>query len=242
MAGHEPADPRTGKNGRHAMRGLFRRSVFGRLGGHEDVNDADRPGCDPAMRWIVGGRGVLQLVVERYRERGLRRCFRGDAAFAAPEIHEFPETEGDRYTIRLKADAILRQSIACLPTRPVGRLPDHMIRPMPASAIRQAHGTRSVGSSSGSNDIRANVSRASASSSPGWAALPGAWSPSATGAARPGSTSRKAGTRLCAPGCHAGGSGTMPCGSGFMRSPEIPVTSCGRRLCRRRSGDGRRPA
>ncbi len=36
--------------------------------------------------------------------------------------------EGDRYTIRLKADAILQQSIACLPTRPVGRSPDHMIR------------------------------------------------------------------------------------------------------------------
>ena len=35
--------------------------------------------------------------------------------------------EGDRYTIGLKADAIFRQSIACLPTRPVGRPPDHMI-------------------------------------------------------------------------------------------------------------------
>ena len=73
-------------------------------------------------------RVVLQPVVERYRERDLRRFFRGDAAFAAPEIHEFPETEGGRYTIRLKADAILQQSIACLPTRPVGRSPDHMIR------------------------------------------------------------------------------------------------------------------
>ncbi len=58
MAGHEPVDPRTGKNGRHAMTGLFRQSIFGRLGGYEDVNDADRPGCDPAMRWIVGGRAV----------------------------------------------------------------------------------------------------------------------------------------------------------------------------------------
>ena len=49
--------------------------------------------------------------------------------------------------------------------------------------------------------------------------------------------------RDCAdPACHAGGSGTLPCGSGFMRSPAIPVTSCGRRVCRRRSGDGRRPA
>ncbi len=36
--------------------------------------------------------------------------------------------EDDRYTIGLKADAILRQSIAYLPTRPVGRPPDHMVR------------------------------------------------------------------------------------------------------------------
>ncbi len=42
------------------MTGLFRQSVFGRLGGYEDVNDADRLGRDPAMRWIVGGRAVAK--------------------------------------------------------------------------------------------------------------------------------------------------------------------------------------
>src|SRR6476660_3831426 len=51
-------DPRTGKNGQHAMTGLLRQAVFGRLAGYEDVNDADRLGRDPAMRWIVGGRAV----------------------------------------------------------------------------------------------------------------------------------------------------------------------------------------
>ncbi len=51
-------DSRTGKNGWHGMTGLFRQSVFGRLGGYEDVNDADRLGRDPAMRWIVGGKAV----------------------------------------------------------------------------------------------------------------------------------------------------------------------------------------
>jgi hypothetical protein len=35
------------------MIGLFRQATFGRLGGYEDVNDADRLGRDPAMRWIV---------------------------------------------------------------------------------------------------------------------------------------------------------------------------------------------
>jgi hypothetical protein len=52
-------DPRTGKNGRHTLLALFRQAVFGRLAGYEDVNDADRLGRDAAMRWIVGGRAVL---------------------------------------------------------------------------------------------------------------------------------------------------------------------------------------
>ena len=51
-------DSRTGKNGRHGMVGQFRQSLFGRLGGYDDVNDADRLGRDPAMRWIVGGKAV----------------------------------------------------------------------------------------------------------------------------------------------------------------------------------------
>jgi hypothetical protein len=33
---------------------LLRQSVFGRLAGYEDVNDADGLCHDPAMRWVVG--------------------------------------------------------------------------------------------------------------------------------------------------------------------------------------------
>ena len=58
VAGELFKDNRTGKNGWHGMTGLFRQSVFGRLGGYEDVNDAERLGRDPAMRWIVGGKAV----------------------------------------------------------------------------------------------------------------------------------------------------------------------------------------
>ena len=47
-----------GKNGHHAFVGLLRQSVFGRLAGYEDVNDAERLRHDPAMRWIVGGRAA----------------------------------------------------------------------------------------------------------------------------------------------------------------------------------------
>ena len=52
------ADARTGKNGRHRLGGLLRQSVFGRLAGYEDVNDADRLCRDPAMRWVVGDRAI----------------------------------------------------------------------------------------------------------------------------------------------------------------------------------------
>jgi hypothetical protein len=235
MVDDELVDPRTGKNGQHAMKGLFRQSVFGRLGGYEDVNDAERLGRDPAMRWIVGGRAVakaaastsqmgrfeteflatgenlaaladlsgqwidrvhaghppedialdmdssvspthgdqegtaynghfactcyhplfvfnqfgdlersalrpgnvysahgwrdvLEPVVTRYRERKLRRYFRGDAAFAAPDLYEFLEAEDYKYAIRLKANAVLRESIAHLLSRPVDRPPNHVRR------------------------------------------------------------------------------------------------------------------
>ena len=235
VAGDLFQDSRTGKNGRHGMVGQFRQSVFGRLGGYEDVNDADRLGCDPAMRWIVGGkaierqaastsqmgrfetqllasnenfaaltelsgiwiervhdrrppkmiildldssvspthgdqegtaynghfgctcyhplflfnqfgdlercslrpgnvhsadgwRGVLEPVVERYRKRDLRRYFRGDAAFASPDIYGFLEAEDFLYAIRLSKNQVLQESIGHLLTRPVGRPPNHVRR------------------------------------------------------------------------------------------------------------------
>src|SRR6266699_5202944 len=58
LAGEMVADACTGKNGRHALVGLLRQSVFGRLAGYEDVNDAERLRHDPAMRWIVGGKAA----------------------------------------------------------------------------------------------------------------------------------------------------------------------------------------
>jgi hypothetical protein len=58
LAGEILADARTGRNGRHALVGLLRQSVFGRLAGYEDVNDAERLRHDPAVRWIVGGQAA----------------------------------------------------------------------------------------------------------------------------------------------------------------------------------------
>ena len=59
-AGAALADARTGKNGRHALVGLLRQPVFGRLAGYEDVSDAERLRRDPAMRWVVGDRAIRE--------------------------------------------------------------------------------------------------------------------------------------------------------------------------------------
>ena len=75
-------------------------------------------------RW----RDVLEPVVARYRNRTLRRYFRGDAAFASPEVYEFLEAEDFSYAIRLPANKVLQGSIAHLLKRPVGRPPNDVRR------------------------------------------------------------------------------------------------------------------
>jgi Transposase DDE domain group 1 len=244
MAAEVLADARTGKNGRHVLVGLLRQSVFGRLAGYEDVNDADRLCRDPAMRWVVGyravtgsaasasqmgrletewltrsenlaaladlsgrwidkvhqrrppkmivldmdssesptygeqegsaynghfgctcyhplfvfnqlgdlercalrpgnvhsadgWRAVLEPVIARYRGTVKRLYFRGDAAFANPEIYEFLEAEGLGYTIRLPANRVVQDKIGYLLKRPVGR-PPHEVRRYFASFSYQA--------------------------------------------------------------------------------------------------------
>ncbi len=58
IAGGLLRDTRTGHNRLHSLVGLLRQSVFGRLAGYDDVNDADLLALDPVMRQVVGGRAV----------------------------------------------------------------------------------------------------------------------------------------------------------------------------------------
>ena len=48
---------RTGKNILHKLIPLLRQSIYSRLAGYDDTNDADRLSQDPAMRVVVGWKG-----------------------------------------------------------------------------------------------------------------------------------------------------------------------------------------
>jgi hypothetical protein len=75
-----------------------------------------------------GWRAVLEPVIVRYRGIMKRLYFRGDAAFAKPEMYEFLEAEGIGYTIRLPANTVLQNRIGHLLKRPIGRPPHEVCR------------------------------------------------------------------------------------------------------------------
>ena len=80
---------------------------------------------------------VLEPVIARQGRAVKRLYFRGDAAFANPEMYELLETEGVGYTIRLPANNVLQNRIAYLLKRPVGR-PPHEVRRYHASFTYRA--------------------------------------------------------------------------------------------------------
>jgi hypothetical protein len=83
-----------------------------------------RPGnVHSADRW----KDLLGPIVRRHENKKARKYFRGDAAFAKPEIYEYCEKKGFLYVIRLPANEILQEKISHLLTRPVGRAPKRPI-------------------------------------------------------------------------------------------------------------------
>ena len=58
MGAERLQDSRLGQNKQHGLLPLLRQSIYSRLAGYEDVNDAERLCVDPAMRHVVGGRAA----------------------------------------------------------------------------------------------------------------------------------------------------------------------------------------
>ena len=50
-------ESRSGRNIRHHLVPLLRQSIYSRLAGYDDTNDAERLSQDPAMRVVVGWQG-----------------------------------------------------------------------------------------------------------------------------------------------------------------------------------------
>src|SRR5918993_114549 len=116
--------PTYGQQEGSAYNGHFRCTCYRPLFLFNQFGDLERcmlrPGnVHSADEW----RSVLVRVIARYRSRGLVLYFRGDAAFAKPELYELLEAEGYGYAIRLPANPVLQERIAHLLTRPVGRPP-----------------------------------------------------------------------------------------------------------------------
>jgi hypothetical protein len=121
--------PTHGEQEGTAYNGHFGCTCYHPLFVFNQFGDVERGALRPGnMHSADGWREVLEPVVDRYRDRKLRRYFRADAAFASPEVYEFLEAEGFLYAIRLPANRVLQECIAHLLARPVGRPPNHVRR------------------------------------------------------------------------------------------------------------------
>ena len=114
--------PTHGQQENSAWNGYFECMCYHPLFCFNQFGDLERAMLRPdnvysADRW----REVLEPIVVRYRELGIKLYFRGDAAFAKPGVYEYLESKGFFYAIRLPANDVLQREIAHLMTWPVGR-------------------------------------------------------------------------------------------------------------------------
>ena len=92
--------------------------VFNQFGDCEAA--ALRPGN---VHSADGWRDLLEPIVDRYKGTNRKLYFRGDAAFAKPDVYEYLEENHILYAMRIPANDILYEEIEHLMTRPVGRPP-----------------------------------------------------------------------------------------------------------------------
>ncbi len=130
--------PTYGEQEGSAYNGHFGCTCYHPLFVFNQFGDVERCALRPGnVHSADGWRAVLEPVIARYRGIVKHLYFRGDAAFANPEIYELLEAEGASYTIRLPANQVLQDKIGHLLKRPVGR-PPHEVRRYYASFRYQA--------------------------------------------------------------------------------------------------------
>jgi hypothetical protein len=116
--------PTFGQQEGSAYNGHFRCTCYHPLFVFNQFGDLERCALRPGhVHSAEGWRAVLEPVIARYRGCRLALYFRGDAAFAKPELYELLEAEDIGYAIRLPANPVLQERISHLLTRPVGRPP-----------------------------------------------------------------------------------------------------------------------
>lgn len=99
----------TAYNGHFACMCYHPLFVFNQFGDLERC--ALRPGN---VHSADGWKDILEPVIARYRNKMKRRYFRGDAAFANPEVYELLEAEGYKYAIRSPVNSVLQELIGWL--------------------------------------------------------------------------------------------------------------------------------
>lgn len=117
-------DPAHGKQEGVAYNGHFAKNCFHPL--FAFTSEGDCLGAKLRPGNVHSAHGVLEFlkpIVERYRAWFKLFWFRGDAAFAKPEIYEYCEEQRLTYFIRLPANDNLDKLVAPHLNRPVGRPP-----------------------------------------------------------------------------------------------------------------------
>jgi len=107
--------PTYGEQEGSAYNGHFGCTCYHPLFVFNQFGDLERCALRPGnVHSADGWRAVLEPVSAPHRSMVKRLYFRGDAAFANPEIYEFLEAERIAYTIRLPANRVLQDRIGYL--------------------------------------------------------------------------------------------------------------------------------
>ncbi|MBW1707614.1 MAG: IS1380 family transposase [Deltaproteobacteria bacterium] len=117
-------DPTHGKQEGSEYNGHFRSECFHPIFAFTGEGDALAGVLRPGK--VHSADGTLDLIkplVDRYRKRFQLFWFRGDAAFAKPEIYDYCESKRVTYFIRLPQNEILKEMIRDDLRRPAGRWP-----------------------------------------------------------------------------------------------------------------------